>query len=127
MRSGVNSARFSGEKLPNEDRTLIDHRNITKVLHLLNDVPKEKRTARFVCNLCLASPEKVLAETEGKWEGIILDKEFGTGGFGYDPIMYIPKPAKKPSGNSTAAEKNHHSHRSIAVSRLKPLLQQLLA
>jgi XTP/dITP diphosphohydrolase len=118
---GINSARFSGEKLPDEDRTLIDHRNIAKVLELLKDVPKEKRTARFVCCLCLASPEKILAETEGKWEGIIIDKECGSGGFGYDPIMYITR-LQKTVGQLTAVQKNKFSHRSLAVSAMKPLL-----
>ncbi|MDO8302285.1 MAG: non-canonical purine NTP pyrophosphatase, partial [Sedimentisphaerales bacterium] len=122
---GVNSARFSGEKLPDEDRTLIDHRNIAKVLQLLKDVPKEKRTARFVCSLCLASPEKILAETEGAWEGLIIDKECGTGGFGYDPIMHIPS-LKKTVGQLTSEEKNAASHRASAVTHLKPLLQRLL-
>ncbi|MFZ2148828.1 MAG: non-canonical purine NTP pyrophosphatase, partial [Sedimentisphaerales bacterium] len=51
---GVKSARFSGKKSKNDDGTLIDHRNIVKVLRLLKNVPKEKRTARFVCCLCLA-------------------------------------------------------------------------
>jgi len=57
---GVRSARFSGEKLPGEERTLIDHRNMRKVLELLDGVPAEKRTARFVCCLCLASPKEIL-------------------------------------------------------------------
>ena len=123
---GVNSARFSGsEKLLGEDQSLIDHRNIAKVLELLKDVPKEKRTARFVCNICLASPEKVLAQTEGKWEGVIADREFGTGGFGYDPIVYIPS-FKKTVGQLSAPQKNSCSHRSMAVRLLKPLLHHLL-
>ena len=66
---GVKSARFSGEK--DNDRTLLDHKNMAKVLKLLEDVSKEKRTARFVCHLCLASPEKILIETEGTLEGLI--------------------------------------------------------
>jgi XTP/dITP diphosphohydrolase len=123
---GINSARFSGEKLPNEDRTLIDHRNIAKVLKLLKDVPQEKRTARFVCCLCLASPEKILAETDGKWEGIIIDKECGLGGFGYDPIMYIPR-LQKTVAQLAPEEKNTHSHRANALNQLKPILQHLLA
>jgi XTP/dITP diphosphohydrolase len=123
---GVNSARFSGEKLSDEDRTLIDHRNIAKVLELLKNVSKEKRTARFVCSLCLASPEKILAETEGSCEGVIAKKQYGTSGFGYDPIMYIPR-LKKTVGQLTAAEKNCISHRALAVGRLQPLLHLLLA
>ena len=51
---GVKSARFSGAK--EKDRKLLDHKNMAKVLKLLEEVPKEKRKARFVCCLCLASP-----------------------------------------------------------------------
>jgi XTP/dITP diphosphohydrolase len=51
---GVRSARFSGAK--DADRTLIDHKKIAKVLKLLEGVPEEGRTARFVGCLCLASP-----------------------------------------------------------------------
>jgi XTP/dITP diphosphohydrolase len=122
---GVNSARFSGKKLPNEERTLIDHRNIAKVLALLKDVPKEKRTARFVCNICLASPEKVLAQTQGQWEGVIAEKEFGTGGFGYDAVMYIPNLGKTVA-QLDASQKNSFSHRAIAIGKLKPLLKSML-
>jgi XTP/dITP diphosphohydrolase len=85
---GVKSARFSGEK--EKDRHLLDHKNMAKLLDLLKDIPQEKRTARFVCCLCLASPGKVLIETEGKVEGIIAEKEAGSGGFGYDPVFFVP-------------------------------------
>jgi len=87
---GVKSSRYSGEKTINDDGTLIDHRNIAKVLKLLEGVPKEKRTARFFCSLCLASPEQVLIETEGILEGLITNKEIGKKGFGYDPIFFVP-------------------------------------
>jgi XTP/dITP diphosphohydrolase len=123
---GVNSARFSGEKEAGEPRSLIDHRNIEKVLRLLKNVPPEKRTARFVCCLCLADPDKVLAETTGVWNGVILDHEEGTGGFGYDPVMFIPE-YKKTVGHMTAPQKNALSHRSQAVAQLRPLLKSLLA
>ncbi|GAI53650.1 unnamed protein product, partial [marine sediment metagenome] len=58
---GVKSARFSGAK--DKDRKLLDYKNMAKVLELLKDVPSEKRTAKFICNLCLASPDKILIET----------------------------------------------------------------
>jgi len=79
---GVKSERFSGEPQPHEERTLIDHRNCAKVLELLKDVPAEKRNARFVCSLCLASPAKVLIETQGRLEGLIAHNPIGVGGFG---------------------------------------------
>lgn len=123
---GVNSARFSGPKLPDEQRTLIDHRNIAKVLEMLKDVPDEDRSARFVCSLCVASPKKILLETEGTMEGAIIREEQGTGGFGYDPIMYIPSHGKTVAQLSSA-QKNFISHRGNAIRKLKPLLADLIS
>jgi XTP/dITP diphosphohydrolase len=120
---GVKSARFSGAK--DKNRTLLDHKNMTKVLKLLGGVPKEKRTARFVCCLCLASPEKGLIETEGKLEGFITEKEMGTNGFGYDPIFFVPH-LNKTVAQLTTEEKNAISHRGNALRKLKPLLTELL-
>jgi len=122
---GVKSARFSGEKSTNDDGTLIDHRNIAKVLELLKGVPKEKRTARFFCCLCLASPEQILIETEGTLEGLITNKEIGKNGFGYDPIFFVPH-LNKTVAQLTAEEKNAISHRGNAIRKLKPLLEDIL-
>lgn len=122
---GVKSARFSGEKAPDEERTLIDHRNIKKVLKLLEGVPVEKRTARFVCSLCLADGENMLAEVLGTVEGLITKEELGSGGFGYDPIFYLPK-FKKTAAQLTREEKNNISHRGNAIRKLKPLLTKVL-
>ena len=136
---GVTSARFSGfDKLTTggekeRDRTLLDHKNMQKVLKLLQNVPKEKRTARFVCCLCLAcpepaegaSPQKVLIETEGKLEGIIAENQAGSNGFGYDPVFYLPA-LNKTVAQLESAEKNNISHRGNAVKKLKPLLEKLL-
>ena len=143
---GVKSARFCGEAVPalrpagilpvvkkqgqdalatGADRTLIDHRNIAKVLELLKGVPKEKRTARFICRLCLASPERTLIETEGILEGLITNKEIGRNGFGYDPIFFVPS-LNKTVAQLSSKEKNAVSHRGKAIRKLKPLLDELL-
>ena len=129
---GVKSARFSGEKPKDVDsprdssrRTLIDHRNIAKTLELLKNVPEEKRTARFVCRLCLATPEQILIETEGTLEGLITDREFGQNGFGYDPIFFVPH-LNKTVAQLASEEKNSISHRGNAIRKLKPLLDELL-
>ena len=122
---GIKSSRFSGDKEKGADRTLIDHRNIAKILKLLQGVPKEKRTARFVCSLCLASPEQILIETQGTVEGIIAEREIGERGFGYDPIFFVPH-LSKTFGQLTPREKNAISHRGSAIRKLKPLLAQLL-
>jgi XTP/dITP diphosphohydrolase len=122
---GIKSARFSGEKSRNDDGTLIDHRNIAKVLELLKGVPKEKRTARFFCCLCLASPEQILIETEGTLKGLITNKEIGKNGFGYDPIFFVPH-LNKAVAQLTPEEKNAISHRGNAIRKFKPLLEELL-
>jgi XTP/dITP diphosphohydrolase len=120
---GVHSARFSGAK--DAKRSLIDHKNIAKVLKLLKDVPKEKRQAKFICCLCLASSDKVLIETQGQVEGTIIDEPMGENGFGYDPIFYVPK-LNKTVAQLDSAAKNAISHRGNAIGKLKPLLLKLL-
>ncbi len=123
---GVKSARFCGEVPPGTDRKVIDQRNIVKLLEMLKDIPAEQRTARFVCHICLARPDKVLLETHGQVEGCIVDEPAGDNGFGYDPVFFIP------SLGQTAAQlpdeqKNAVSHRGNAIAQFKPLLNELLA
>ena len=120
---GVTSARFSGEKEKN--RTLLDHKNMAKLLTLLENIPDKKRTARFVCSLCLASPQNVLIETAGTLEGIIITEEMGTNGFGYDPVFFVPH-LNKTVAQLQSAEKNKISHRGRAIKKLEPLLEKLL-
>lgn len=127
---GVKSARFSDEQSRDSNgagrnRTLLDHKNMQKVLTLLKNVPNEKRTAKFVCCLCLASPERILIETEGALEGFIAVKEIGKNGFGYDPIFFLPH-LNKTVAQLTTEEKNAISHRGNALRKLKPLLAKLL-
>jgi XTP/dITP diphosphohydrolase len=119
---GVKSARFAGVS---GDRKLVDKRNIEKVLKLLHSVPKEKRTARFVCCLCLASDDKILAQTRGTLEGVIIDEPLGENGFGYDPVFFVPR-LNKTVAQLTSEEKNLISHRGNAIRKLKPLIGQLL-
>lgn len=122
---GIRSARFSGQKPDPTDRTLIDHQNIKKVLQLLEKIPAQKRTARFICCLALATPEKILIETSGTVEGIIAESQIGQNGFGYDPIFFLPE-LNKTVAQLTANEKNNISHRGNAIRKLVPLLHQLL-
>ncbi|OHB60188.1 MAG: non-canonical purine NTP pyrophosphatase, RdgB/HAM1 family [Planctomycetes bacterium RBG_13_46_10] len=117
------AAGFTGGSPKN--RQLLDHKNMQKVLTLLKDIPKQKRTARFACSLCLASPQKVLLETEGKLEGIIAEKEAGSNGFGYDPIFFLPD-LDKTVAQLSVKEKNSISHRGNAVRKFAPLLHKLI-
>ena len=121
---GVKSARFSGEK--EKDRGLLDHKNMEKVLQLLENTPKDKRTCRFICNLCLATPQEILLETEGFLEGYITEEKKGENGFGYDPIFFVPE-LNRTIAQLGNEEKNTISHRGNAIRKLKPRLMKILS
>jgi len=121
---GVYSARYATDECGG-NRKDIDTANYKKVLAELKGIADKKRTARFICCLCLASPEKVLLETEGAVEGIINHAPIGENGFGYDPIFYIPS-LDKTAAQLDPQEKNRISHRGNALRKLRPLLEDLL-
>lgn len=114
---GVYSARYAGE--PKDDE-----RNTDKLLHLLETIPENKRTARFRCALVMATPFGEDYLTEGVVEGRILTKRRGSDGFGYDPVFYLPEFAQTMA-ELTLAEKNKLSHRAQAFRKVIPILQAL--
>jgi len=120
---GIESARYADTK--SNDRKLIDRQNIEKLLKVLQDVPAEKRKAKFICHLCLASPEKILLEAQGVLEGLIADQPAGEFGFGYDPIFFVPR-LNKTVAQLPPQQKNAISHRAQAIKKLKPLLFKFL-
>ena len=122
---GVISARFCGASSSTMDRKTIDKLNYEKVLDLIGNIPAALRTARFVCCLCLASPQEILLETRGQCEGLILDAPRGDNGFGYDPVFFVPS-MNRTIAELTTQEKNAISHRGNALGKLKPLLNDLL-
>ncbi len=123
---GIKSARFAAETTRGKSREVIDRENTAKVLKLMKAVADEKRTARFVCNLCLAKEHEVLIQTQGMLEGVISEKETGENGFGYDPIFFVPE-LKKTVAQLSSEEKNAISHRGKAINAIKPLLAELLS
>lgn len=123
---GVRSARYA---CPDEARCpareVLDQANNAKLLGALEGVPDERRTARFVCHLALASQERILIETFDTVEGRIARAPRGSNGFGYDPIFFVPE-----LGCTTAElspeEKNRISHRGKAVRHFASLLRSLV-
>lgn len=93
-----------------------DEKRINKILKNLSDVPSvEDRTARFVCAMVLVAPNgEIMFKHTGVCEGSITAISWGNGGFGYDPIFYIPE-NKKTMAELTLEEKNNISHRSKAL------------
>ena len=110
---GVHSARYAADQPHLADENTDDEANNARVLRELNDVPREKRTGRFVCVLAAACEGKTLATFRGVAEGIILDAARGTNGFGYDPLFYFPQ-IEKTFAELSTEEKARYSHRGAA-------------
>lgn len=114
---GVYSARFAGE--PKDDE-----RNNDKLLKLLADIPEDERTGRFRCALVIATPEGKEYFTEGTAEGKILRTRRGQGGFGYDPLFFMPD-FGRTMAELTMSQKNKLSHRAQAFQKAIPILKEL--
>ncbi|MGI6177104.1 MAG: XTP/dITP diphosphatase [Eubacterium sp.] len=108
---GVMSARFAGEH-GNTDA------NNKKLLALLDGVPDEKRTAKFVCVITLLFPDGKCITARGECPGKILTSPRGGNGFGYDPL-FVPDGYDLTFAEMDEAEKNKISHRAKALSALK--------
>lgn len=118
---GVRSARYAGAGDSRADR---DRLNNEKLLAELSGVPAERRAARFVCAMCIASPEgRPLAETLGTFDGIISEEPVGTNGFGYDPLLFLPADGRT-SAELTTDEKNARSHRGHAARALAAQIRE---
>ncbi|MGO5166380.1 MULTISPECIES: XTP/dITP diphosphatase [unclassified Candidatus Paralachnospira] len=115
---GIYSARYMGED------TSYDIKN-QAIIDKLADAKGEERSARFVCAIAAALPDGRLLTTRGTIEGQIGYEIVGDGGFGYDPIFYLPE-----RGMTTAQlspeEKNQISHRGKALEAMKEKLREEL-
>lgn len=113
---GVHSARYAGVHGN-------DQANNDKLLVNLSSIPADQRGARFRSVVALASPKGRTWTAEGTCEGSIGLAPIGDGGFGYDPLFYLP------NGQSMAqlpeAEKNRISHRGQAMARMRDILIHL--
>ena len=114
---GVLSARFLGHD------TSYDIKN-AKILEMLEDVPEEKRTARFVCSIAVAFPDRDTVVVRDTIEGIIGYESAGENGFGYDPIFYVPE-LKKTTAQLSMEEKNKISHRGKALVKMANRLKDM--
>lgn len=109
---GIYSARFAGENATSEE-------NIQKLLELMKPFQGEARRARFFATLVLIqhATDPIPLICQAAWEGILLTEPRGTGGFGYDPIFYIPE-LKQTAAELPSDLKNRISHRAKALSKL---------
>lgn len=111
-RPGVYSARYAGEGASERD-------NLEKLLRELQNVPPERRSARYQAAIVLVigadDPNPVVAQ--GVWEGHIALQPGGSGGFGYDPV-FLPEGGDRTAAQLSAEEKNAVSHRGQALREL---------
>ncbi|NIG78167.1 XTP/dITP diphosphatase [Klebsiella sp. Ap-873] len=109
---GIYSARYAGEDAS-------DQQNLEKLLQALKDVPDEKRQAQFHCVLVYMrhAEDPTPLVFHGSWSGVITRASAGLGGFGYDPIFYVPSEGKT-AAELTRDEKSAISHRGQALKLL---------
>ncbi|WP_067866683.1 XTP/dITP diphosphatase [Neptuniibacter marinus] len=118
---GIYSARFSGLDAN-------DAKNNALLLEKLTGLGAEQRSARFRCVLAFmrhaTDPTPLICQ--GTWDGIILEKECGEQGFGYDPLFWVPE-LNSASAQLSPTQKNKVSHRGQAVALLKKTIAPYLA
>lgn len=116
---GVHSARYMGYDTSYRIKN-------QSILDRLQGVPEEQRTARFVCAIAAALPDGGLLYSRGTIEGIIGYEERGEGGFGYDPIFWLPEYGCS-TAELTMEKKNELSHRGKALRQMKKMLEEYMA
>lgn len=113
---GIYSARYMGENTSYQEKN-------ANLIGRLEGVPDEKRTARFVCAIAAVMPDGREFQVQAAIEGRIGYEQKGEGGFGYDPIFYVPE-FGKTTAEMTAEEKNRVSHRGKALEQMKEVLRE---
>jgi XTP/dITP diphosphohydrolase len=117
---GVLSKRFSGRS--DLGGVELDQANNALLLDRLRGVPPERRGAHYVCVVALVDPSTGReAVVQGSCDGMVLEGPRGDGGFGYDPLFYVPSEGAT-FGELPPAVKNRISHRARAVRAAAELL-----
>ena len=113
---GIHSARYLGENTPYVKKN-------NHILHEMENVPEQQRTARFVCAIAAVFPNGKIITAQDTIEGRIAFESKGTNGFGYDPIFFVPE-LGKTTAELSPEQKNAISHRGKALQKMKQLLLQ---
>ena len=118
---GIYSARYAGEPKS-------DERNNAKLLEELSEITGKARSGRYWCALVYLrhADDPVPLMVQRSWEGQILEAPLGEGGFGYDPLFWLPELGKSVA-QLEAGEKNRLSHRGRALSDMATALHNALA
>jgi XTP/dITP diphosphohydrolase len=123
---GVRSARFAADSGLVDSPDANDNTDVWNnmiLLQRLADVPPAQRTARYRCVLVAAQDGVPLHTAEGAVEGLILDAPRGTGGFGYDPLFFLPE-LERTMAEIDLETKLSLSHRGRAIAALLPMISR---
>lgn len=115
---GVYSARYGA------DQCVTDRDRYELLLRNMEHFQGDDRRARFVCCISCATPEGRILTASGRLGGYITKEPKGEGGFGYDPVFYIPE-LGKTAAELTPEEKNRVSHRGRALRRFVRKLRKI--
>jgi len=113
---GVFSSRFAGEGATYAE-------NVQKLLRDMQGVPANERSARFRCVIALVEPAGAEVFVEGICEGTISEAPRGSGGFGYDPLFFVPSRGRT-FAELSLEEKDKISHRGQAMARMRRVLEE---
>jgi XTP/dITP diphosphohydrolase len=111
---GVHSARYAGPRATSAQR-------IAKLLDELRGKAEAERAAYFCCVIAVIRKGLPVAIVSNRVDGVILEASRGSGGFGYDPVFYLPT-LRKSFAELSATKKNQYSHRGKAFRRVLALL-----
>jgi len=111
---GIHSARYAGPDGTHEDC-------IRKLLREMEGLKGNERRARFVCVTAIARRERVMAVVSDFANGLITTEPHGVGGFGYDPVFFVPQ-IGRTFAEASPEEKNQHSHRGKAFRKARDFL-----
>jgi XTP/dITP diphosphohydrolase len=116
---GVKTARYGGAGLSSKER-------YEYLLAQLSGIAQQDRRARFVCVIAVAGADgRILATAEGRVEGFIALEAAGEGGFGYDPVFYLPD-QKRTMAQLPPGVKHTLSHRGRALKTIEPQVKKIV-
>jgi XTP/dITP diphosphohydrolase len=118
-RPGPLSSRYLGVDTPYGEKNRI-------ILDMMRDVPEDKRTARYVCVMAAAFPDGRTLALKASMEGRIALEARGDGGFGYDPVFFVPE-LGMTAAELSPEEKNRISHRGKALRMMRDALAREIA
>lgn len=120
---GVHSARFAGPQATDADNNRL-------LIERLGGMDEPRRGAHFVCAMAFADPGGALGDevkmAQGECHGVILEAPRGEGGFGYDPLFYVPDRGQT-FAELGASVKNTISHRAMAMAQMESFLRRYFA